>query len=529
MLDYWFQPEAVDSIFHYFEHKNGYPLVAMPTGTGKSHVQANFIKRVIQQWPNQRFMCLTHVKELLVQNSERMAKAWPLAPIGIYSAGLKQRDTAMPIIFGGVASVHKNITAFGHRDLVLIDECHLVAPNDNTMYQQVIGGLKEINPYLKVIGFSATPWRMGQGLITDDGLFTDICYDLTSYEMFNRLIAEGYLCPPIPKITTAVIDTSDVRVSSTGDFQSEALEHQTDKVLYQALEELVSKAKNRNSWLIFTSGVKTSDHAAQILSQFGVNCESVHSKHTDAHNDKAIRDFKSGKLRAICNYGKLTTGFDYPAIDCIGMLRATMSPGLWVQMLGRGTRPSPETGKTDCLVLDFARNAERLGPINDPRIPRRKGSKSGDMPVKLCDACGAYNHARATICCSCGYDFPTHAPHGTVAAETPLIRDEAPITEYFDVFRVTYAKHMKEGSAPSIKVTYMCGALGMQRFNEWVALEAPGYGRKRAKEWWIQRHYTEPPETTDAALHYISGLRAPKRIRVWVNKKPFPEVLGAEF
>src|SRR5690606_36427951 len=131
------------------------------------------------------------------------------------------------------------------------------------------------------------------------------------------------------------------------------------------------------------SGIEHAEHIAEFLTRFGIDCAAVHSKQSAEYNDKAILAFKEGSLRAIVNYGKLTTGFNHPGIDAIAMFRPTMSVPLWVQMLGRGTRPAD--GKKDCLVLDYARNTPRLGPINDPVIPRRKGEGGGDPPVKVCN------------------------------------------------------------------------------------------------------------------------------------------------
>src|SRR3546814_4921930 len=161
----------------------------MPTGTGKSFVIARFLQSVLSQYGQQRIMVLTHVKELIQQNFEKLKQLWSFSPAGIYSAGLGQRNMAQPITFAGIASVARKWAAFGHIDLVIIDECHLMSPNDQTMYRTFIAGLLAINPYLRVIDFTATPWRMGHVQLTapyedskgnlTDPLFTDMCLDIT--------------------------------------------------------------------------------------------------------------------------------------------------------------------------------------------------------------------------------------------------------------------------------------------------------------------------------------------------------------
>lgn len=542
----WYQDEAEYAIFDYFQAGNiGNPVVAMPTGTGKSIVIANFVRRVFGYWPNQRIMMLTHVKELIEQNAEKLLSVWPTAPLGIYSAGLKSRDMILPIVFGGVQSVSKAIKKtvesddgppphlkhFGWRDLVIIDECHLLGPNEDAMYQYVIAELLKINPHLKVIGLTATPYRLKQGMITDDdGLFTDLCYDITGIDAFNRLIAEGYLSPLIPKRTNVEIDTSGVRMSA-GDFNGKQLNEVADEITYDAVKEMVEQGQDRQSWLVFASGVENAEHVASMLQSFGIPAAASHSKLKPAENDARIKAFKSGELRALVNNNKLTTGFDHPPIDLIGMLRPTMSPGLWVQMLGRGTRPSPGTFKENCLVLDFAGNTRRLGPINDPVKPRKPGKGGGDAPVRICEVCGVYNHASARTCVSCGSEFSFETKIFKTAGTEELLRSDAPVVEYFDVQKVIYNLHEKRNdqnvltSPPSIKVSYFCG---FQMFNEWVCLEHNGLPGKRARDWWRQRHAEEPPVTTYDALRRVSELRVPSRIRVHTNKK-YPEILSAEW
>ena len=406
------------------------------------------------------------------------------------------------------------------------------------MYGEVIRGLRRVNPFLKVIGLTATAFRLGQGRITDGGLFTHVCYDQTGVESFNRLIAEGYLAPLIPKRTRTELDVSNVGMNN-GEFAAGALQDAVDKqeITYAALQEACEYGHDRRSWLVFASGVEHAEHVAQMLNYMGVPAAAVHAK--TKNREEVIKAFKRGELRALVNNNVLTTGFDYPPIDLIIMLRPTMSPGLWVQMLGRGTRPWAggyldigngeqvyiEGPKHNCLVLDFAGNTRRLGPINDPVIPKRKSGLPGDAPVKICEACGVYNHTSARFCVNCGTEFIFETKIDAHAATEELLRSDLPVVETFEVDRVFYHRHGKEGSPPMIKVQYYCG---MRMFNEFVCLEHPGFAAKKARDWWRQRHWGEPPATTDEALRYLSELRVPRRVRVWVNKK-YPEILGHEY
>ena len=523
MIPRYYQTEAVNSLFSYFNENKGNPVIAMPTGTGKSIVIADFLRTVFHYWPWQRIMILTHVRELIEQNIKHLQLAWPTAPIGVYSAGLGQRDFVQPIMFGGVASVVKCIERFGHRDLLIIDEAHLLNPDSSTMYQRVIEGLKAINPHLKVIGLTATWYRLGQGLLTTNGIFTDLCYNICNTDGFTRLISEGYLSTPIPRQTQTALDVANVDMAK-GEYIQSQLQKAVDKndINNAVVQEMIKHGHNRQAWLIFCSGIEHAEHVAEILNYYGIPTGAVHSKTKD--REKIIDDFKAGRLRAVTNNNVLTTGFDFPAIDMIGMLRPTLSPGLWVQMVGRGTRPSPETGKTNCLVLDFARNTLRLGPIDDPRIPRTKGANvGGDAPVKICDVCGTYNHARAKFCIGCGTEFVFAQKMVRQADTRDLISTGQPLIETYDVDRTHYNRHIgKKSGIANIKITYFCG---LKMFQEYVSFDHIGFAKHRANEWWRQRSADEPPLSTDLALQQIARLRTPRKVRVWINR-PHPQVLS---
>lgn len=543
----WYQDEAEYSIFDYFQRgSTGNPVVAMPTGTGKSVVIANFIRSIFNNWPNQRIMMLTHVKELIEQNAEKLMSVWPTAPMGVYSAGLNSRDMIMPIVFGGVQSVApairrsleeddgrpSHVKHFGWRDLLLIDECHLLSDKEDSHYQYIIEQLTKINPNLKVIGFTATPYRMKMGLITENGIFTDVCYDITGIESFNRLIAEGFLSPLIAKPTRTEIDVTNVGLTG-GEFNQKQLEAavDSDEVVFEAVREMIEVAHDRSTWLIFATGIENTEHVSNVIQSYGLDVLPVHSKLSAKVNTERLRAFKAGELRGLVSGQKLTTGFDHPPIDFIGDLNPTLSPGKHVQKLGRGTRPSPNTGKRNCLYADFAANVRRLGPINDPRIPRRPGKGGGDAPVRICDVCGVYNHASARNCMNCGTEFSFETKLFATSGTLEPLRSDAPIVEYFDVQKVLYNLHEKRDSngnltkPPMIKVSYFCG---FQMFNEFIMLEHNGIAAKRSRDWWRQRHSEDPPPTTYQALQRVSELRTPRRVRVWVNKK-YPEVLSAEW
>lgn len=543
-----YQGAAIDAIYTYFSEEMGCPVLALPTGTGKSVIIAEFIRSAVWQYRDTRILNLTHVKELIEQNLNTLLAMWPSAPAGVFSAGLGRREISQ-VTFAGIQSVHNYAEAFGHIDLVIIDECHLVSPNNSTMYRKFIEALKVINPKVKVIGFSATPYRLGQGMLTDSeqGLFTHVAFDMTSREAFNWMIAQGWIVPLIPKKTDSLLDLAGVRMQG-GEFVLSDLQDHVDKeeVTFEALKETVNQAHNRQSWLVFASGITHAENVADMLNtHFEIEASFIHSKIPDADRNQRIADFKSGKLRALVNNNILTTGFDFAGIDCIVMLRPTASPVLWVQMLGRGTRPIYAPGfdlstpegrraaiqaslKPNCLVLDFARNTERLGPINDPVIPHKKGrGAKGIAPVKVCEQCGFYSHASCRYCENplCGAEFPKTVKISSEASEQALIiGDILPINKY-PVTKVIYKVHQKKDKPPSMRVDYWCG---MRRFSEFVCLDHGGYAARVARQWWNYRSpWGAPPSVQDGMLA-INYLPVPKTISV-IEKGKYPEITGYEF
>lgn len=534
-----YQTFAVTSLYDYFAKSSGNPVLAMPTGTGKSVVIALFLQSIFRSFPNQKIMVLTHVKELIEQNYAKLLAVWPHAPAGIYSAGLDRRDHMQRIIFGGIASVAKKAHLFAHVDLLIIDEAHLVSPSDETMYRAFIDALKMVNPHLKVIGLTATPWRLGHGKITEDGIFTDVCCDMTTMDAFNWFIQQGYLAPLVPKRTAALLDTDGVHMRG-GEFIANELQSAVDKhhITEAALKELLEHGSDRHSWLLFCAGVQHAQHVADMLTDMGVPCRAVHSKMGDKERDTAIAEWKAGRLRAIANNNVMTTGVDHPALDLIGMLRPTASPVLWVQMLGRGTRPFYADGydvstadgrlqaiaasqKRNCLVLDFANNTRRLGPINDPVIPHKKGTKGGEAPVKCCEHCGVWNHASVRICVHCGTPFPeVHIKIQQHASTEALIKFDVPIVEVCAIDHVTYSIHTKTGRPPMVRVMYYCG---LNHYSEFVCVEHDGYAGRKARMWWSERAQTPLPATALDAIEQVNNLRTPTHLEVWSNKK-YPEI-----
>lgn len=522
-----YQRAAIDAAWSYLRECDGNPCLVLPVGAGKTIVMAELIREALTQWPGTRIAVVAHVRELVAQNADKLARHWPEAPIGVFSASLRRRDRFDPIIFASIQSVHDKAMQLGRFDLVLVDEAHRIPLRNEGMYRRFLGDCRRANPDLRVIGLTATAYRLGAGPVCGpDYILNDVAYEAG----IGDLIRDGYLSPLVSKGGLARADTSAVPVRNN-EYVARALEAacNVDAVVEAACDEIVTLCGDRRAWVVFCAGVAHAGHVARALEARGVAVAVVEGDMPTTQREAAIAAFQRGELRALCNVNVLCEGFDAPHVDAVVMLRPTKSAGLYVQQVGRGTRLCD--GKRDCLVLDFAGNVAEHGPVDQivVRAPRRKGEKAEitGAPTKQCPQCQSIVIVQIRTC-SCGYVWPASdtARHDAQASDAPILADQVAPVEYV-VTAVRYDRHDKLGSVPSLRVTYQCG---LRTFREWVCFEHGGMPRAKACTWWQLR--ADPaaavPRTVDAALLLCDSLARPARVHV-IERGKYPEVIGYEF
>lgn len=520
-----YQSEAIDATLKYFAEEEGNPLIVLPTGTGKSVVIAEFCRRILGQWPDTKILVVTHVRELIRQNHEELKALWSDAPAGINSAGLKKREYDPPIVFCGIQSVYNKASRFTKVDLVLVDEAHLIPRKTNTMYQKFLNNLKLMNPHVRVIGLTATPYRLDTGLLHSG---KDALFDAISYEAeLKDMVKGGYLTKLVSKQPKTKLDVRNVSVRG-GEFVAGELQRAVDRkdVNEAAVQEILSYGADRQSWLIFCSGVSHATHIAELITKRGISCATIFGETPAAERDQIVADFKARKIRAIASMGVLTTGFNAPAVDLLALLRPTQSTGLYIQIMGRGMRNAP--GKENCLVLDFAGNIARHGPVDkvNPKKPRKTDGE-GVAPVKECPECNSIVFAGSAECPDCGYVWPPKEPEIDATASTLPVMSESLPVKWVPVNSVAYRQHVKPGSPNSMRVEYRSG---LTVYREWVCFDHKGYPRDKAVKWWAQR-MTGPgilPRNTEEAIKESSKLVKPVEIRVQNNGK-YTEIVAFKF
>ncbi len=389
-----YQQEAVRRVVVHFRASDEPAVVVLPTGSGKSLVIAELARLA-----RGRVLVLAHVRELVEQNHAKYL-AYGLEA-DIFSAGLGRKESARQVVFGSVQSVVRHLSRFdasapeqGRFTLLVIDECHRVAPDKDASYRRVIEALRQANPQLKVLGLTATPYRLGQGFIyhrhyhgmvrgDDDCFFRDCVFE----QPLRLMVKQGYLAEP-RRVDAAVerYDFSALVPGAGGLFREEELNRVAagNRATPGIVAEIVERAGSRQGVMLFAATVA---HAEEVLGYLpAAEAALITGETPSRERERIIAAFKARELKYLVNVAVLTTGFDAPHVDLIAILRPTESVSLYQQIVGRGLRLA--SGKRDCLILDYAGNPWDLyaPEVGSPR------PASDTEPVQVeCPACGHAN------------------------------------------------------------------------------------------------------------------------------------------
>lgn len=385
-----YQQEAVDKTVTYFRKKREPAVIVLPTGAGKSLVIAELAKIA-----KGRVLVLAHVKELVEQNYQKY-RSYGLEA-GIFSASLGKKDWDQKAIFGSIQSVARAPENFFKEfSLLVIDECHRVAEEGATQYQEVIQKLKALNPALCILGLTATPYRMGLGWIyeyshigeikTEQNRFFKQCvFELPiSYMIKNKFLTQ----PVKVDIPVTCYDFSELteknRMYTLAEVE-ELLKNQkrlTPLIVNNIVD--ITERFDRKGVMIFSASVK---HAQEILTYLPPGAGRLVVGDTDmSSRDEIIEDFKQRKFKYLVNVSVLTTGFDAPHVDVIAILRPTESNSLYQQIVGRGLRL--DHGKTDCFILDYTGMGH---DIFSPEISDKRPGKESVPVIVPCPQCSFEN------------------------------------------------------------------------------------------------------------------------------------------
>lgn len=477
---------------------------------------------------------LVHRKELIEQNAEKLLQHGHKAEL--YCASLKSKGLGQ-ITFASVQSLArvKDLPGF---DFVIVDECHRIPTKSFGQYRKVLDKVGA-----PCVGFTATPYRLQGGVIYGkDRLFPRLNYRIS----VSALLKQGYLSPVVGYRGAGEADLTGVGRGRDGDFaKSQLQDAYTDETLVPiAVANLLKacEAPRRDSIIIFAAGIQHALMISEELAKHGEQPRIVTGETKEGMRSESIEMFRSGQIRVLINVGVFTEGFDAPNVDCVALMRATLSPGLYMQMVGRGMRLFD--GKEDCLLMDYGGNVLRHGPIDNIQPPANAREKA-PATTKVCPMCEMLAPIRKKHCPGCGYEFPpsefeAQAKHSALAgALDPL---DPKNLKRWRVGHITYKLHKKAGKPDSVKVSYhkdAKGALGVftcrhnggSEVNEFLCPEHGGRASARARQWMI-RHGISPSRATCASelLELLSGGYALEPTEVVINKVgKWPELVDIVF
>ncbi len=484
LIPYDYQEEAVNAIFSYLKLTKdkpleSNPLAQLPTGSGKSLIQALCIERILGIRPLARILCLCHTTDIIDQNYEEFISYSHHKDVGIYCGNLKRKDNNA-ILFSSIQSAAKSKLKDGFFDIVFIDEAHLCNNKEQGQYREFINKLQKTNPKLRIIGLTATPWRMDGGCLIhgDDRLFSAIVYQIP----LKLLIEKGRLVPVVTPSQDILIkpDLSELVYSnSTKDYTIKSQTSIVEKKLEECTKEAVGIFENRKHILSFCPSIKICNALKKELKRLGVTAELYIGSTTKKKRKEYKDKFESGKIKYLLSVGATTTGFNSKCVDGLLCFRITDSSSLWVQILGRGMRIFP--GKIDCLLVDYGGNVDRHGPVEDiesPPVKTKKGDGIFEM-VKVCPQCNMDIHMAMKTCKFCGYEYPIierrYKPLATGKDVLFSNSNEKEIEE-FEVCDTEYSLYEKHDGSKSIKISYFC-SFGSKIINRFMKItpERGGY------------------------------------------------------
>jgi DNA repair protein RadD len=391
-----YQQQAVNLSVEHMKKCRDSALLNLATGAGKSIIIAEIAKQ-INKLSNKKVLCVAPTKELVLQNREKYLATGE--PASIFSASAGAKCLKHDVVFGSPLTIINNIEKFGNRfALVIIDEAHNCTPTIKKMVET----MRCANKNLRVLGLTATPYRMNSGFIYElDENNNPVGDDKTHNPFYKKLlyiveaeylIERGYLTPPTTKVTASSYDTSELEIKA-GKFTSDSVDRvftADQRLTHDIVQQVIVAASDRMGVMFFASTIQ---HAEEIMRSLPVgNSELITGKTKAKDRELIINKFKKMQFKYLVNVSVLTTGFDAPHVDVIAILRATESASLLQQIIGRGLRLHER--KADCLVMDFAENIERHGLEDNLFKPEIKVNVSTGEKFRVqaeCEYCGFVN------------------------------------------------------------------------------------------------------------------------------------------
>lgn len=401
----WYQKAAHNAAIAFIKKTTAPCLIDAATGAGKSIIVAMLARTLYRISGGKHVLCLVPNSDLVTQNREKYLLTGE--PASVYSASAGGKCLRHPVVFGTPGTVKSAIHRLAHQlCAVVLDEAHLLTPT----VKWIIEEAQKINPNLRVIGLSATPYRLGEGYIykldvngkpnseeaARDPYFVQLVYKIGAHQ----LIDEGFLTRPvIGAIGAQSYDTSGMVLNSRNQWNAADVDRAFvghGRKTAAIVADVVAQSRDRNGVMLFAATVQ---HAQEIMASLPPGLSRMIGGDINTGKEdrkRLVADYKERRFKYLVSVGTMTTGVDFTHVDVIAILRKTESVSLLQQIIGRGLRIDPD--KTDLLVLDYAENLETHCPDGDlfnPEIKAHMSNGGGGSIACVCPDCGTENNFSA--------------------------------------------------------------------------------------------------------------------------------------
>jgi len=471
----------------------------------------------MSEYPEMKIMISAHRQELITQARDKLLAVWPegIRHLGLACAGVGSVRLDRSVTIGSVQTLDRR--SFNRMiDLLIIDEAHRVpAVETGGQYHSLIRGLQTFNPRLRVLGVTATPYRLSHGYIYGkecrpgrSNIFPKLNYHIS----LDTLISGGFLVPWRAKEGQNMTDDLSQIKLINGEYDTAGLNSLYLRGVHirSAVEAYEKHGEGRDKVLVFAVSIEHAEKLAEAFQDAGHKAGAVHSRLTGWDRKNLLTSFDRGDLKILVNVGILTEGWDSPKVNMILMCRPTKAPALFVQMIGRGTRLYP--GKTDLLILDLADNFKNHGDPSAPQVQIPAKSGGGDPPFKACPDCQTLLAVSSLTCPECGHKWEVRLEEKNL---TDLVPVKSPPPGRSRVISYSVYGKISQRGYYMLVLDVVCRPGGS--IKRWLDIEgaASYYGQGRARNlWWQLSNRSKPPATVQEAITRANDLKMPEFVTI---------------
>lgn len=545
-----YQVRVLDTAWDAMQYKHNI-LITAPCSAGKTILFSKLVQRLMRENPSFRCLILVDREILVTQSRDKLHTVAPelSASVGVVCASVSTtKELHLPVTVASRQTLIKQLDKFPPVQLTIIDEAHLMAlPNDEKaipdQFSEIINKLREYNPNMRMVGCTASPYRLGVGYIhgARNKQGTRPYFDQVDAEITTReLLAGGFIAPLVGRANTGkqiITDLANVKMVA-GEFNLGQLSDVMCRPIHvqSCIDAWRTYAADRKKTLVFCTTIAHAEAVAESFRNHDIQAVAIHSKLNAIDLEVRMKALEKGTMPVFTSVAKLTTGMDVVAIDCIVMARPTKSAALYQQCIGRGQRLAE--GKEDCLVIDLVGCTAEFGTdMDNLLVAVPYGNGGGEAPYKICPGenqdgtvCGQSVHASLMYCPACGYAFPRSEEIEAKIGKLEKVEfNKIPEPEPYEVTHVGYEVHESRKSGKRlIKVTYICGPFS--DFNEWICLPDfySGYAVEKARVWWEKRSDEPFPENCEEFIFLADELLQPAVVMVTKEGK-YSRVTGCKF